>query len=138
MQWDPSPNAGFCASDVEPWLPMAKDFREVNVAVESDNPRSMLSLTQVLIRIRRAHPSLTDGSYRPVDGMPTDCFAYLRELEDERVLVALNFSDADQTIADPTLGAGSIVLSTHLDREGQVDLASLSLRPNEGCIVVLP
>jgi alpha-glucosidase len=137
MQWDASPNAGFCAPGVEPWLPVAGDYRAVNVAVESDDPRSMLSFTRALTGIRRAHPALTDGSYRPVDGMPDECFVYLRELADQRLLIALNLSDTDQTIGDSTLGAGSIVLSTHLDREGQVDLASLSLRPNEGCIVEL-
>jgi alpha-glucosidase len=137
MQWDASPNAGFCAPGVEPWLPVAGDYRAVNVAVESDDPRSMLSFTRALTGIRRAHPALTDGSYRPVDGRPGECFVYLRELADQRLLIALNLSDTDQTIGDSTLGAGSIVLSTHLDREGQVDLASLSLRPNEGCIVEL-
>src|SRR5262249_30244917 len=32
MQWDGGPNAGFCPPGVEPWLPVAPDYRERNVA----------------------------------------------------------------------------------------------------------
>src|SRR5690606_1763307 len=29
MQWDDSPNAGFCPPDVQPWLPVAPDYEQV-------------------------------------------------------------------------------------------------------------
>src|SRR5947208_16689900 len=34
MQWNTSPNAGFCAPGVLPWLPVAEDYKTYNVAVE--------------------------------------------------------------------------------------------------------
>lgn len=44
MQWDSSPNAGFCSPTVKPWLPIADDYKQVNVAAQRDDRHSMLSL----------------------------------------------------------------------------------------------
>lgn len=135
MQWDTTPNAGFCPASVEPWLPVAGSYGEINVAEELEDSRSMLSLTQRLLALRRAHPALHSGSYRPVDPAPESCFVYLRQEHGERFLVALNFSDEEVTM--PSLGVpdGTLVVSTHLDRDGTVDLANFTLRSHEGCVV---
>ena len=34
MQWDSSPNAGFCSDEVKPWLPVAHDYQTFNVEAE--------------------------------------------------------------------------------------------------------
>src|SRR5919198_758685 len=60
MQWDSSPNAGFTTGT--PWLPIAADYQTVNVAVERDDPASMLTLYRRLIALRRATPALAVGS----------------------------------------------------------------------------
>ena len=67
MQWDASPHAGFCAPDVEPWLPVSDDAARVNVAVELADSGSMLTLTRRLLALRRATPALAHGGYRPID-----------------------------------------------------------------------
>ncbi|MGI8824107.1 MAG: alpha-amylase family glycosyl hydrolase [Chloroflexota bacterium] len=135
MQWNTQPNAGFCALDVQPWLPIAGDYREINVAVEREEQSSTISLTRSLLELRRAHPCLAVGSYRPVDDGPESCFVYLREHEQHRCLVALNFSAESQTVALQKRERGSILVSTHLDRVEEVDLSRLHLRPNEGCVI---
>ena len=137
MQWDAGPRAGFCRPDVEPWLPIASDYSTINVAVESEDPRSMLALTRALIQTRRTTPALSRGAYCAVHSASSDCFLFVREDAGHRVLVALNFSDADQTVSAGESGRGSVLLSTRHDRDGEVELASLSLRPNEGLIVAL-
>ena len=53
------------------------------------------------------------------------------------MLVALNFSAVEQKLNLPELGTGKILLSTALDREGEVSVADFSLRANEGCIITL-
>jgi ubiquinone/menaquinone biosynthesis C-methylase UbiE len=123
MQWDATPNAGFCPAGVEPWLPLADSYGEFNVAEELENPRSMLTLTSRLLGLRRAHPALHSGSYRPVDPAPESCFVYLREDQGERFLVALNFSAEEVTMPALNMPGGEMVVSTHLDRDGRVDLA---------------
>ena len=66
MQWDAGPSAGFCPADAEPWLPLAPDYRQVNVAAQHADPRSTLALTRRLLALRRASPALALGSYRPL------------------------------------------------------------------------
>jgi alpha-glucosidase len=137
MQWDSSPNAGFAEAGVKPWLPVASDYRQINVTAQLDDPRSMLSLTHRLIALRRATPALHAGSYQPVGNVPADCLVYLRQHGRQRRLVAINFSGQQQTLRLPDLGAGRVILSTELDREESVPLSAFRLRGNEGCIVEL-
>src|SRR5690606_17167591 len=89
MQWDASPNARF--STVEPWLPVTDDYRTRNVAVQSQDPNSMLSFYRRLFWLRRKSAALNSGDYRSLDAH-SDCFVYLRTYGTERKLVALNFS----------------------------------------------
>ncbi len=135
MQWDASSNAGFCSPDVTPWLPVADDYRQFNVAVERENPHSLLTLTRRLIELRRSRPALSTGNYRSVEGGSDSCFVYLRQLDSQRYLIALNFSGQEQTISLPEMDNGHILLSTCLDREETVDLACLRLRSNEGTVI---
>jgi len=66
-------------------------------------------------------------------------FAYLREHEEERVLVALNFGSTPEEVDLSEAGAeGELLCSTLMDRERGVDPRRLALRPGEGVIVRLP
>lgn len=135
MQWDDTPNAGFCSPTVRPWLPIAAGSRQTNVASERENPHSMLALTHRLLQLRRITPALAGGSYASIEGVPKDCFVYTRQSGKQRLLIALNFSANEQRIQLPELGNGHILLSTHLDRGEALELASLDLRGDEGCII---
>ncbi|HYT28576.1 MAG TPA: alpha-glucosidase C-terminal domain-containing protein, partial [Ktedonobacteraceae bacterium] len=77
------------------------------------------------------------GSYYGLDSGSEDCFVYLRQFEDERLLVALNFSEEPQRVRVPELGAGQILLSTSLNRKERINMAALSLHGYEGCIIEL-
>jgi hypothetical protein len=62
-------------------------------------------------------------------------FAYAREAEGERVLVALNFTKAAQLV---TLGNGdaNVALSTDHVRDAEpIALARVELRPDEGVVL---
>jgi alpha-glucosidase len=142
MQWDASPNAGFASADVSDlWLPLASNYKEVNVATQLEEPRSMLNFYRKLLAYRKASPALTWGSYRSLDLQQAEagenCFVFERQTADQRLLVALNFSGQEQTLSLPELGKGRVVLSTTLAREGEVDLATLVLQANEGCMIEL-
>jgi alpha-glucosidase len=138
MQWDDSPHAGF--STAEPWLPLAHDYAAYNVKTEQTDPTSILNLYHRLLGYRRITPALIEGSYFSLDYTPENCFTYIREIEGQRRLIALNFSTDNKTLVFAGVvksDSGRVVLSTNLDREETVDLRSLHLRPNEGVIVEL-
>jgi alpha-glucosidase len=136
MQWDTGPNAGFTTG--KPWLPVAPDCAIYNVAVERDDPASMLTLFRQLTALRRSSPALSVGSYTDVPSNAPDVFSFMREHDGERMLVALNFSQQPRVFSIPTgVPAAKIVLSTVPGREGDVDLTSLVLGPDEGIILRL-
>jgi hypothetical protein len=53
------------------------------------------------------------------------------------MLVLLNFSADDLTLSMPELGAGKVILSTYLDKTGEIDLSNLQLRGDEGLLIQL-
>ena len=138
MQWDASPNAGFCPEDVEPWLPVADDYTKTNVEVEQDDPASMLSLVRRLLRLRKELPALILGAYRPLEAGNDQVISYLREDEESRVLVALNFAADGLKLEHPLGGGeGEILCSTYPHRTGSANPRRLELGPYEGVVVQL-
>lgn len=137
MQWDNGPHAGF--STAAPWLPVSDDYATRNVAAQRTETTSMLTLLQRLLQLRRSSPALQSGSYHTLHAQGEGVFAYLRITEEERMLVVLNFTaiarPVDLSAADTT---GTVLCSTHLDYTGEVNLAQVVLRPDEGLLIALP
>lgn len=131
MLWDATPYAGF--SRHVPWLPVTADYVNVNVEVQSRDGASHLSLYRALLQIRRSRASLALGQYQAFPA-PKGVLAYLRIVEGERCLVALNFSDQSIELPLKRLGRVSILLSTHMDRVTEIPHDTLRLRGNEGLI----
>jgi alpha-glucosidase len=133
MQWDRSAHAGFTTG--EPWLPVADDYRTVNVEAQKDDPRSMLSLTRAILAMRRKEPALNVGEHRMVlnEGK---VIAYRREHEGTGFLVALNLShDYAELELPPGYARVRRELSTHDGGIGDEMKDKLLLRPDEGAIL---
>ncbi len=138
MQWDTSPNAGFAAAGVRPWLPVAADFATRNVAAQSADPTSMLSFYRALTLLRQAEAALTIGAYRSLDAGAPDIFAYLRSHETTRLLIVLNFGgEARRLDLSAVSGRAELLLSTEMTAPRPVTLADLALGPNEGMVLRL-
>ncbi|HEY5573591.1 MAG TPA: alpha-amylase family glycosyl hydrolase [Anaerolineales bacterium] len=139
MQWSDAPNAGFSPPETEQlWLPLAEDYASVNVQKQLEQHTSMLDLYRQLLAYRRSTPALQHGDYQPIDQTTGECLVYLRQVSDQTpILVALNFSSEEQHLRLAQFGSGRLVISTHLDRNGAIDLADLELRPDEGLIIEL-
>ncbi len=131
MPWDGSPTAGFSfPGSADPWLPVIEEHRALNVEAQLDDERSMLQLYRALLRLRSSRPELQVGDYRSLH-TAVGVFAYERWVDDARLLVALNFTDAERVVAT---GPGTILLSTGLDRSGPIS-ERLILRPHEGVVM---
>ena len=137
MQWEDSHLAGFSPPDTRhTWLPVGNNFRQVNVKTQLDQPDSLLNLYRAILAFRKSSPTLQIGDYVPVDECPPDCYCYYRKLDGcPIILVALNFSPSDQQIKLADQEKGNLVLSTNLDREGEIDLTMFTLRPHEGVLI---
>jgi alpha-glucosidase len=133
MQWDSSPHAGFTTGT--PWLPVAADYRQVNVSAQAADPHSTLSFYKRLLRLRRDYPALHNGSITFVDGLAREVLAYLREAGGQRLLVCINFSAEARTIDFSHMSeTGKMLLSTHFtSHEGP----AYNLRPHESVLLQL-
>jgi alpha-glucosidase len=137
MQWSAAAQAGFTRAD--PWLPIAPDYREVNVETQGGDARSTLALYRRLIALRRSEAALETGSFALV-GAPTEVLAYVRGSTNpgSAFFIALNFGTQPRRVPLPD-GEGNrvVALSTHLDRNGERIEGMLELRGDEGVIVRL-
>jgi alpha-glucosidase len=134
MQWDATAGAGFTTA--KPWLPLADDYIQENVANLDADSGSILNLYRTLIGLRKKLPQLADGAYQPIAAQG-DILLYRRTGEDEAVVVALNLGAEPVSIAASSIGLGhEIALSTSLDRQGEQVQGELDLRGNEGVILV--
>jgi alpha-glucosidase len=103
------------------------------------DPGSMLSLTRRLISLRQTTPALRSGSYEAAAGVPEDCFAFSRRLNEQEVFVALNFSAEETEL--PLPGATNdlpwrVLLSTRgEDREGRELRRAARLNGHEGLLL---
>jgi alpha-glucosidase len=136
MPWSSEENGGFSVHT--PWLPLARNYPEVNVAVERADRTSLLNLYRALIDLRRRETALQIGAFIPLEIGP-DVFAYMREHDGRHLAVLLNLTAVPRKPMLPsTLEFERILLSTHLDRDGSFATTE-ELRANEGLIVeVLP
>lgn len=145
MQWDDSPSAGFTTG--VPWLPVSPDYQQINVARQSQDPASSLSLYRRLIRLRWAFPALTVGTSREIEGGPSDCLIYVREKREgtgkqpgqgESLLIVINFSAEPKSFSLPSLQSGTVLLSTDpSSREQSFNPRHIHLNPEEGILVHL-
>lgn len=90
MQWSGEENAGFSTTDS--WLPLHPNYPIRNVEGQWADPDSLLNFYHKLITLRKNTPALQRGMYMPLTFDPRRIMAFMRTLEDETVLIALNFS----------------------------------------------
>lgn len=133
MQWDDSPQAGF--TEGTPWLPVHPDYREVNVKAQQADPQSVLSWYKRLIALRKKHPVLVYGEYKPVLKGHEHIFGYTRTHKEEKGqwLILLNFSgdearwDLDEDTAQSFAGAELLLCNYETDGRDGPELLSNAL-----------
>ena len=113
MQWTPGPQAGF-STDPQTWLPIAPDYKTVNVETESGQPDSLLNWYKDLIALRRTNAALHSGGIVMLNRDDVDVLAYVRTAPKGQpaVVVAMNMSAQPKTVSldgKPVKVSGSAV-----------------------------
>lgn len=111
MQWDDSPNAGFCPESAQPWLPVNDDYKTINVKQEKQDANSLLNFYRKVIRLRNESETLQQGGLEIANEICTkNIFAFYRVNDKEKLLILLNMSGNE--VAVPAM-EGKILFSTH-------------------------
>ncbi len=134
MQWSSEVYAGFSA--VEPWLPVGADRPTANVASQSRDAGSLLTLYRRLLELRAAEPALQDGVHEPLIAGPK-LVVYRRRNAERRLLVVLNLVHEPAVYALGDEGSGKVLLSSVPDREGERVTGQLKVRADEGVLLAL-
>ena len=133
FQWDKSKNADFTSG--KPWLKVNQNYETVNVEAQEKDPNSTLNYFRKLVKLRKANPILIHGVFEIVDELNPSVFAYKRELDGKKWLVALNFTSNDVTFNSGfSLAESNIISSNYADVK---ELNVSSLRPYEALIIEL-
>lgn len=128
MHWDDSKYSGF--SQVKPWLlPTHQD--EINVKKELAEGE-VFAFYQKLIALRKQEAVISAGGFREILPDDQQVFAYVRELDGEKLVVFNNFYGKDAVVSVPSdlQECGQILLDNY-KRELSCLPGELSLRPYE-------
>jgi alpha-glucosidase len=101
MQWDATaPQAGFSTS-AKTWLPVASNYKTVNVQTELADPNSLLNWHKQLIDMRRKRDALRDGGMVMLDKANPSVLSYVRVPSPGHpsIVVAVNMTNQPQKIA---------------------------------------
>jgi alpha-glucosidase len=135
MQWNGDTNAGFSVSK-QPWLPVAPNYRTVNVSSESRDPNSLLNYYKKLIRLRKVNQQFKKGDFITVDNSNEQVLSYLRKTSDGKaVLVSMNFTASPQTVKLDLTTEGikgehsKLILASYPNASGSAELKDLALPP---------
>jgi oligo-1,6-glucosidase len=131
MQWDDRPQAGFTSG--VPWIKVNPNYREINVRQALADPDSIFHFYRKLIRLRRENPVMVYGRYDLLLEDHPQIYAFTRTLENDRLLVVLNFSRQESLFELPNemvFSSAELLISNYPVEAGQ-DLQSVELRPYE-------
>lgn len=108
MQWTGAPGAGF--STAQPWHAVNPDFERRNVATESSDEGSLLTLYRRLIRLNEDSTALRRGQAVVVTTAARNVYAAMRQTDDDVVLVLANFNPG--AVPQPDVSAAASNLRT--------------------------
>ncbi|MEH7237872.1 alpha,alpha-phosphotrehalase [Bacillus sp. JJ1562] len=136
VQWDASEHAGF--TNGTPWINVADNYKTINVENALEDKNSVFYHYQKLIKLRKEYDIITYGDYELLLEEDPQIFAYVRNGENEKLLVVNNFYEKEATFEIPENikienYTTDLLISNYGD--SQTDISKgLSLRPYESVV----
>ena len=131
MQWDDSAHAGFTTGT--PWIKENPNYPAINVKQALADRNSIFYYYQTLLRLRKENPVFVYGSYDLILDADEAIYAFTRTMENDRLLVILNFT-ANAPVFDlpPNIAfAGTELLISNYAVDANADIRQFTLRPYE-------
>ncbi len=97
MQWSPDRNAGFSRANPQKlYLPVNIDpeyhYEAINIETQQNNSHSLLWYMKRMIAQRKQHPAFGRGTFELLFPTNRKVLAFVRQFEDEKILVVANLS----------------------------------------------
>lgn len=131
MQWDASENAGFTAGT--PWISVNPNYKKINVADQLRREDSVFNYYKKLIRLRKENEIIVYGNYELLLPEDENIFAYVRTLDNQKLLVVCNFSKSEQKFDFSGYENAKMLISNY-NRDARKDGI---LKPYEATVLLL-
>ncbi|WP_099361143.1 alpha,alpha-phosphotrehalase [Fredinandcohnia onubensis] len=136
VQWDASEHAGFTSGT--PWINVASNYKTINAQEALEDKDSVFYHYQKLIRLRKDFDIITYGDYELLHEDHPEIFAYVRNGENEKLLVVNNFYGRETTFEIPAdLNVSEYISDLLISNyeNSQLDLSKgIKLRPYESVV----
>jgi len=132
MQWDATKNAGF--SNETPWLPVHENHSTVNVLDQENDQNSVLNHFRKMVALRKDNLLLVYGNYAIIQDDHPTIYAYSRTLEDQQMIILLNFSELESSISLPNFDHNKEVLINNYN-EFSIDENTITLKPYQAVVL---
>jgi oligo-1,6-glucosidase len=131
MQWNDHAHAGFTSGS--PWMKVNPNYTTINAGQALADPNSIFYYYQKLIRLHKENPVIVYGAYDLLLETHEQIYAFTRALEDDHLLVILNFSREMTAFAFPDSVplSGKELLISNYEVDPTEDIHSITLRPFE-------
>ncbi len=135
VQWNATANAGFTTGT--PWLKVNPNYTTINAEAAEKDENSILHYVRKMIATRKSNPVLVYGKYTLLDAANAEVYAYTRELNGEKVLVLLSFSDKGGTFTLPAgMKLGDELIGNYKEKVADAN-GTVQLKPWQAVIVKL-
>ncbi|MFC2947805.1 glycoside hydrolase family 13 protein [Virgibacillus sediminis] len=91
FQWNHTKHGGFTTG--EPWIKVNPNYLNINAEQAVEDEQSIFHYYRELIRLRKKHPIIVYGDYQLILPDHEKIYAYMRNYEEQKLLVVCNFSD---------------------------------------------
>ena len=132
VQWDDTLNAGF--SSHEPWFYVNENYKFVNVKNQEEDSNSVLNFYRKAIQLRKDLSAVRYGSYKEYGKSSCKVYTYIREDENEKILVVCSFTEKESKFKVPSnfdLSNSKLVLTNYESND------SMILKPYETRVYLL-
>lgn len=130
VQWTAEAQAGFTTGT--PWIKVNPNFKEINAAQALADPNSIFHYYKKLIQLRKENPLFVYGAYDLILDDHEEIYAFTRTLDEDRLLVILNFSGNTPVFELPkniSFKSHELLISNYkVDAD---DIRKFTLRPYE-------
>ena len=131
MQWDDSAYAGF--STATPWIMVNPNYTKINAKDQINREDSVFKYYQKLIKLRHESELIVYGTYDLILDDDKDIYAYIRTLDDEKLIVYCNFSENTREVELPEEFVNKkVLISNYSDAKAN---QKITLRPYEAIVI---
>ncbi len=135
VQWNRDENAGF--TNGTPWIGVAGNYKEINAESALNDEDSVFYHYKKLIELRKNYDVITHGDFQLISGDHPQIFAYMRNSENEKLLVVSNYYGIESSFVLPVDidvdgYKSEVLVSNYKDSSNQFN--EITLRPYESIV----